>query len=163
MWGGIIIPMYRLWLHGLYGLYGPWCPLVPKRLMNLISLSLSFLIAVNRETCSTDEHDFKTLIFPYWLVCISQSKLFFVPDVPATRIIFFMEEMFSVSFHLKLISSLFFSSPMRIIKRWCQGSIIGTRARTHDQRTATCVERRYQEWRHMGFHVKVGWCYMLLT
>ena len=40
MWGKIIIPMYRLWLHGLYGLYGPWCPLPPKRPINLISLSL---------------------------------------------------------------------------------------------------------------------------
>ena len=35
-----IIPMYRLWLHGLYGLYAPRCPLSPKRLINLISLSL---------------------------------------------------------------------------------------------------------------------------
>ena len=41
MWGKIIIPMYRLWLHGLYGLYGPWCPLSAKSLINLISLSLS--------------------------------------------------------------------------------------------------------------------------
>ena len=40
MWGKIIIPMYRLWLHSLYGLYGPWCPLSPKRLINLISLCL---------------------------------------------------------------------------------------------------------------------------
>ena len=39
MWGKIIIPMYRLWLHGLYGLYGPWCLLSSKRLINLISLS----------------------------------------------------------------------------------------------------------------------------
>ena len=41
MWGKIIIPMYRLWLSGLYGLYGPRCPLSPKRLINLISPSLS--------------------------------------------------------------------------------------------------------------------------
>ena len=41
MWGKIIIPMYRLWLHGLYGLYGPRCPLSPKRLINLI-ISLSY-------------------------------------------------------------------------------------------------------------------------
>ena len=40
MWGKIIIPMYRLWLHCLYGLYGPRCPLSPKRPINLISLSL---------------------------------------------------------------------------------------------------------------------------
>ena len=25
MWGKIMIPMYRLWLHGLYGLHGPYC------------------------------------------------------------------------------------------------------------------------------------------
>ena len=30
MWGKIMIPMYRLWLHGLHGLYGPWCLLSPK-------------------------------------------------------------------------------------------------------------------------------------
>ena len=41
MWGKIIIPMYRLWLHGIYGLYGPGCPLSPKRPINLISLSLA--------------------------------------------------------------------------------------------------------------------------
>ena len=40
MWGKIIIPMYRLWLHGLCGLYGPRSPLSPKRTINLISLSL---------------------------------------------------------------------------------------------------------------------------
>ena len=39
IWGKIIIPMHRLWLHSLYGLYGPRCPLSPKRLINLISLS----------------------------------------------------------------------------------------------------------------------------
>ena len=46
MWGKIIIPMYRLWLlvHGLYGLYGPRCPLSSKRLINLISLSLSYTV-----------------------------------------------------------------------------------------------------------------------
>ena len=31
MWGKIMIPMYRLWLHGLYELYGPRCPLSPER------------------------------------------------------------------------------------------------------------------------------------
>ena len=24
MWEEMLIPMYRLWLHGLYGLHGPW-------------------------------------------------------------------------------------------------------------------------------------------
>ena len=46
MWGKIIIPMYRLWLHGLYGLYVPRCPLSPKRLINLISL-LSLLSSLS--------------------------------------------------------------------------------------------------------------------
>ena len=40
MWGKMMIPMYRLWLHGLYGLYGPRCPLSPERLLNLITHSL---------------------------------------------------------------------------------------------------------------------------
>ena len=39
-WGKIMIPMYRLWLHGLYGLYGPHCPLSPERPLNLITHSL---------------------------------------------------------------------------------------------------------------------------
>ena len=47
MWGKIIIPMYRLWLHGLYGLYGPRYPLSPKRLINLISLSLSLSLSLS--------------------------------------------------------------------------------------------------------------------
>ena len=40
MWGNIMIPMYRLWLHGLYGLYGARCPLSPERPLNLITHSL---------------------------------------------------------------------------------------------------------------------------
>ena len=41
LWREIMIPMYRLWLHSLYGLYGPRCPLSPKRLLNLITHSLT--------------------------------------------------------------------------------------------------------------------------
>ena len=41
MWGKIMIQMYRLWLHGLYGLYGPQCLMSPKRLLNLITHSLT--------------------------------------------------------------------------------------------------------------------------
>ena len=41
MWGKIMIPMYRLWLHCLYGLYGPHCPLSPERPLNLITHSLT--------------------------------------------------------------------------------------------------------------------------
>ena len=33
--------MYRLWLHSLYGLHGPQFPLSPKRLLNLITHSLT--------------------------------------------------------------------------------------------------------------------------
>ena len=40
MWGKIMIPMYRLWLHSLFGLYGPCCPLSPERPLNLITHSL---------------------------------------------------------------------------------------------------------------------------
>ena len=40
MWGEIMVPMYRLWLHGLCGLYGPRCPLSPERPLNLITHSL---------------------------------------------------------------------------------------------------------------------------
>ena len=36
-----MIPMYRLWLHGLYGLYGPRCPLSPERPLNLIRSGLT--------------------------------------------------------------------------------------------------------------------------
>ena len=41
MWGKIIIPMYKLWLHSLYGLYGPdvLCPQKADKLN--LSLSLS--------------------------------------------------------------------------------------------------------------------------
>ena len=42
MWGKIMIPMYRLWLHGLYGLYGPCCPMSAERLLNLITHSLTW-------------------------------------------------------------------------------------------------------------------------
>ena len=52
MWGKIIIPMYRLWLHSLYG---PRCPLSPKRLINLISLSLKLFIHCNIFTTGHDK------------------------------------------------------------------------------------------------------------
>ena len=44
-WEKIMIPMNRLWLHGLYGLHvhGPWYLLSPKRLLNLITHSLTHL------------------------------------------------------------------------------------------------------------------------
>ena len=41
MWGKIMIPMYRLWLHSLYGLHGPRCPQSPERPLNLITHSLT--------------------------------------------------------------------------------------------------------------------------
>ena len=53
MWGKIIIPMYRSWLHDLYGLYGPRCPLSPKRPINLISLSLSLSLSLAQAEQST--------------------------------------------------------------------------------------------------------------
>ena len=39
IYGKIMIPMYRLRLHGLCGLYGPRCPLSPERPLNLITHS----------------------------------------------------------------------------------------------------------------------------
>ena len=54
MWGKMIIPMYRLRLHGLYGLYGPRCPLSPKRPINLISLSpIDSLTATRLRLCNS--------------------------------------------------------------------------------------------------------------
>ena len=47
MWGKIIIPIYKLWLHGLYGLYGPRCPLSPKRSINLIYPPLSPIVEID--------------------------------------------------------------------------------------------------------------------
>ena len=52
MWGKIMIPMYRLWLHGLYGLYGPRRPLSPERLLNLITHSLSEFCLTCGYVCS---------------------------------------------------------------------------------------------------------------
>ena len=40
----VMIPICRLWLHGLYGLNGPRCPLSSKRSLNLITHS-------SRPTC----------------------------------------------------------------------------------------------------------------
>ena len=57
MWGKIMIPMYRLWLHSLYGLYGPRCPLSPERPLNSITHSLTcpgiyvYLLSTGRYRC----------------------------------------------------------------------------------------------------------------
>ena len=42
VWGKIMIPMYRLWLHHLYGLYGPRCLLSPEMPLNLITHFVSW-------------------------------------------------------------------------------------------------------------------------
>ena len=52
MWEKMMIPKYRLCLHGLYGLYGLRCPLSPERSLSLITHSLTFL------------HRFHRLMFP---------------------------------------------------------------------------------------------------
>ena len=57
MWGKIMIPMYRLWLHGLYGLYGPRCPLSPERPLNLITHSLLSNIGMDPWHCYQSWHD----------------------------------------------------------------------------------------------------------
>ena len=42
MWGKIMIPMYRLWLHNVYELYGPQCQMSQKGLLNLITHSFTW-------------------------------------------------------------------------------------------------------------------------
>ena len=63
MWGKIMIPMYRLWLHSLYGLYGPRYPLSPERPLNLITHSLTPPPLWGYYCYCTTWH--KTLIFVY--------------------------------------------------------------------------------------------------
>ena len=52
MWK-IMIPIYRLWLHGLYELYGPHCPLSPERPLNLITHTLVKFVADMAEYTNT--------------------------------------------------------------------------------------------------------------
>ena len=51
-----MIPMYRLWLHGLYKLHGPWCALSPKRPSHTHSF------AITLDTCP--------LCTSQWYICI---------------------------------------------------------------------------------------------
>ena len=57
MWGKIMIPIYRLWLHGSYGLYGPRCPLFPEKLLNLIthSLTCAMLLTIELNDCKVND------------------------------------------------------------------------------------------------------------
>ena len=81
MWGKIVIPIYRLWLHGLYGLYGPRNPLSPERPLNLITQSLTRpwcegnpLVASPRKGVSNAELCFCFVLF--WFAFVSLNKLF---------------------------------------------------------------------------------------
>ena len=70
MWGKIMMPMYRLWLHGLYGLYGPLWPLSPERPLNLINHSINdtnqwkFVQGIHRcyYRASVDSHHKKSIM-----------------------------------------------------------------------------------------------------
>ena len=46
-----MIPMYRLWLHGLYGLYGPHCRLTPEKAIK-------------------SNHSLTLIIWHMWLLCM---------------------------------------------------------------------------------------------
>ena len=62
MWGKIIIPIYRLWLHGLYGLYGPRCPLSSKRPINLIYIYIYIYIYISSSHRYTPAYAFALYI-----------------------------------------------------------------------------------------------------
>ena len=67
MWGKIMIPMYRLWLHSLYGLYGPCCQLSTERPLNLITHSLTYQ-AYHKYTYKISQQTFKHSLQPGGLV-----------------------------------------------------------------------------------------------
>ena len=74
MWGKIMIPMYRLWLHDLYGLYGPRCLLSQKRPLTLISHSLSILQTIFCPSYHNGNNIMKIIIDTI-LRCVFQSSL----------------------------------------------------------------------------------------
>ena len=69
MWGKIIIPLYRLWLHSLYELYGAQYPLSSKRLLNLITHSLT-KSSGRFSICVSDVHGTSLAIY---IVTLAQS------------------------------------------------------------------------------------------
>ena len=104
MWGKIIIPMYRLWLHSLYGLYGPRCPLSPKREINLISLSLLLFFPWILSTrlccamfCCDDIISSKLILMvylPIWSVLVDHESLF--TNVISSQCMVFLPIIFSL-------------------------------------------------------------------
>ena len=107
MWGKIIIPMYRLWLNGLYGLYGPRCPLFSKRPINLISLSLSEVLADDKSALvqvmarchSATSHYLKQ----WWLVIIDSGYVAcLVPSYYLNQCQLFVNWTFSYTHHWNL-------------------------------------------------------------
>ena len=90
MWGKIMIPMYRRWLHGLYGLHGPRCPLSPERPLNWITHSLT--LANWRQTiigtmdwivywCICVSHGFEYDISIFFKIQLSSCKCMFTVDM----------------------------------------------------------------------------------
>ena len=81
VWGKIMIPMYRLCLHGLYGLYGPRCPLSPERPLNWFTKSLNHLWKktsgnFNRNSnLSLKKIHLKIFSSKWWAYCIGLSVL----------------------------------------------------------------------------------------
>ena len=55
MWGAIMIPVCRLWLHGLYGLYGPRFPLSQKAVK--LNHSLTRTVAFSQFTLRWRHND----------------------------------------------------------------------------------------------------------
>ena len=71
--------MYRLWLNGLYGLYGPRCPLSSKRLINLISLSLSIYFKQQKFVfafCIISQHGYSKIS---WKSFLNEDKDCLIP------------------------------------------------------------------------------------
>ena len=66
----MLLPMYRLWLHGLHELNGPRCPLSPERLLNLITLTHT---ALNSPVIQLDTSKYGSFYPEYILYVISIS------------------------------------------------------------------------------------------
>ena len=66
MWGKIMIPMYRFWLHNLYGIYGPHCLL--SGLLNLITESLTQLCVQTSLLAFCDGNLTNWIILQNWYI-----------------------------------------------------------------------------------------------
>ena len=67
-----LIPMCRLWLHGLYWLYGPHCPLSPERPLNLITHSWhGYIFSITGHLSSVQSFDAFFIVSPHYFWTIS--------------------------------------------------------------------------------------------